>query len=408
VALAAAAERAQDSLFQPAPMNTKRLASLCTRRDPIILEGLFELVLNIVRIVDELHELSARRSSARTTGRAAPCRHTENDRQVRRASESRPVQAPAERRTKPSSAPTAARPDLHPASCAPRARYRPMSQCGVTFEPMPTYKNRPQKPDDTPVWRYLNLSGVIATIKTRKLRLTRVDTFRDLFEGSVPKKQMEVQDILLSGAGSKRAMLNSVFAWFPGMGRLEPPDEDPWLQITRLRRAQTRCAHASCWSLGHESELLWRLYCRDNGSPWVGVALRTTLARLEKSVAAHDLYVSPITYVPYHEAPPFTDEMDSLLHKRRGFDGERELRLLKFDKAHYNLLVPKDASVPELPEHIYLNWVLTDVIDKIIISPYADNNYEELVHLAINAADPSLAARVELSELHERCHPARF
>src|SRR6516162_1234547 len=31
-------------------------ASLCSRRDPIILERLFELVLNIVRIVDELHE----------------------------------------------------------------------------------------------------------------------------------------------------------------------------------------------------------------------------------------------------------------------------------------------------------------------------------------------------------------
>src|SRR5262245_65724296 len=36
----------------------QRLAasSLCSRRDPIILEGLFELVLNIVRIVGELHE----------------------------------------------------------------------------------------------------------------------------------------------------------------------------------------------------------------------------------------------------------------------------------------------------------------------------------------------------------------
>jgi len=29
-------------------------------------------------------------------------------------------------------------------------------------------------PGDTPVWRYLTLSAVIATIKTRHLRLTRV------------------------------------------------------------------------------------------------------------------------------------------------------------------------------------------------------------------------------------------
>ncbi|HEX3414112.1 MAG TPA: hypothetical protein VHT00_20585, partial [Stellaceae bacterium] len=74
-------------------------------------------------------------------------------------------------------------------------------------------------------------------------------------------------------------------------------------------------------------------------------------------MAAHDLYVSPITYRPYHEGPAFTDEMDSLLHKRHGFAAERELRILKFDEAHYSALVPEDATVSELPEHINVNWV---------------------------------------------------
>jgi hypothetical protein len=94
-----------------------------------------------------------------------------------------------------------------------------------------------------------------------------------------------------------------------------PPDEDPWIRITRLRRARTRSAHASCWSAGDEAEPLWRLYCAEDNCQGVGVALRTTLARLKASVE-HDLYVSPITY---NEAPPFTDEMDALLHKRHGF-----------------------------------------------------------------------------------------
>jgi hypothetical protein len=273
---------------------------------------------------------------------------------------------------------------------------------------VPPYKNRPSMSGDTPVWRYLNLSGVIATIKTRQLRLTRVDTFQDRFEGSVPKKQMEVQNILLSGAEARRHMMNSIAVHHPGMGRLPPPDEDPWSRITRWRRARTRSAHASCWSTGDESEPLWRLYCDDNECQGVGVALRTTLARLEASVAAHDLYVSPIRYLRYHEAPPFTDDMEPLLHKRHGFSAERELRLLKFDQAHYNALVPKDASVPELPEHIYLDWVLRDVIDEIFVSPYADVNYEESVRQAINTTDPGLANRVELSELHERRHPPHF
>jgi hypothetical protein len=97
-------------------------------------------------------------------------------------------------------------------------------------------------------------------------------------------------------------------------------DEDPWIRITRLRRARTRSAHASCWSAGDESELLWRLY--DDGSQGVGVALRTTLTRLEASVAAPDVYVSPITYLRYHEIPKFADEMHALMHKRHGFDAK--------------------------------------------------------------------------------------
>jgi hypothetical protein len=274
---------------------------------------------------------------------------------------------------------------------------------------LPVYKNRPPISGDTPVWRYLSLSAVIATIKTRQLRLTRADRFQDSFEGSVPEAQMEAQTLLLIGAESRRIMMNHIMPHhYSGMARSTVPEyEDSWTRITRLRRARTRSAHASCWSAGDESNAIWQLFCTDDGRRGVGVALRTTVARLEASVEAHDLYVSPITYLPYHEAPPFTDEMDSLLHKRHGFAAERELRLLKFDEAHFGTLVLKDASVPELPEHIYLDWAISDVIDEIVVSPYADERYEILVRGAIDAY-PNLTDRVVLSVLNERRNPAYF
>jgi hypothetical protein len=212
---------------------------------------------------------------------------------------------------------------------------------------LPIYKNRPAISGDTPVWRYLSLSAVLATIKTRQLRLTRVDKFHDPFERSVPKSQIEQQTLLFIGVESRRTMMNHIMpGHYSEMARsMLPADEDSWTRMTRLRRARTRSAHASCWSAGDESEAIWRLYCADDGCQGVGVALRTTLASLEESVAAHDLYVSPITYLRYHEAPPFADEMDSLLHKRHGFAAESELRLLKFDQAHFSALVPKEAAV---------------------------------------------------------------
>ena len=262
--------------------------------------------------------------------------------------------------------------------------------------------------DDTSVWRYLSLDAVIETIKTRSLRLTRVDRFSDKFEGSVPKANMGDQDLLLSGAESRRRMMNSVAAHFPGMATTPPPDEDPWARITRLRRAWTRSAHASCWSTGDESEALWRLYCGDSNQKGVGVALRTTLARLAASVAAHDLYVSPIIYRRYHEGLAFTDEMDSLMHKRHGFRAEQELRLLKFDVAQYGALDPKNALVSDLPEHIYVDWVLGDVVDEIFVAPEADASYENSVRHAIHEADANLADRVALSVLNDRRYPPNF
>jgi hypothetical protein len=271
---------------------------------------------------------------------------------------------------------------------------------------MPAYKHRPPKAGDTPVWRYLSLAAVFETIKKRRLRLTRVDTFRDSFEGSVPKKQIDDQVPLFAGANALQMMMNSVAAHYPGMALVTPPDEDPMSRITRLRRARTRSAHASCWSMEGESDLLWRLYCADGGRE--GIALRTTLSRLEESVAAHNLYVSPITYVPYQGAPAFTDEMDSLFHKRHGFTAECELRLLKFDEAHYSALVPRDSSVSDLPKHIFVDWIAGEVIDEIIVSPYASESYEELVRHAIIAAEPRFEHRVLLSELHERRHAPGF
>jgi hypothetical protein len=96
------------------------------------------------------------------------------------------------------------------------------------------------------------------------------------------------------------------------------------------------------------------------------------------------------------------------MHKRHGFAAERELRLLKFNQAHFSALIPRDASVPELPDHMFVDWILGDVIDEIVVSPYASVNYEELVRHAISAIDPRLADQVVLSELHERRYPPRF
>jgi hypothetical protein len=282
---------------------------------------------------------------------------------------------------------------------------------------VPTYKNRmPMDPKET-IWHYTSLDAVVAILRNRQLRLTRVDAFGDPFEGSVPKQQIDDQVPIFSSA--HEMMMESVAAHYPGMEVRRIRHRDPWQEMTDRRRAMTRSAHANCWSSGHESEALWRLYCHDNDydsgsdqSKGVGLALRSHLAKLEASVADADVYVSPVKYRFYHEGPAFDDELDAFMHKRQGFECEREVRVLKFDKAHYyalsnSLIGNAEASSPdELPTYRFLDWSLTSAIDWITVSPYASEVYESKARDAIVAVDPKLV--VESSVLSERLYKANF
>jgi len=120
------------------------------------------------------------------------------------------------------------------------------------------------------------------------------------------------------------------------------------------------------------------------------------------------LYVSPITYRHYHEGPAFNDELDSFMHKRQGFFAEHEVRLLKVDNAHFGALINKPPTTAELDDHLFLNWPAADAITEIVLSPYAEEPFEQRARAEIEAVDASLRDRVILSELNPRRYAPGF
>ena len=278
---------------------------------------------------------------------------------------------------------------------------------------MPMYKNRVPMDPATELRRYTTLDALVQILRNRQLRLTRVDKLQDPFEGSVPTRQIDDQVPIFSSRNAVQMM--SLVAYYPSMSMPPRRSLDPWTEMTLRRRAKTRSAHASCWTAGHESEAMWRLYCRDGDPEGQGVALQSTLGKIEASVARHDLFVSPIRYRYYHEGAAFDDELDPFMHKRMGFFHEREVRLLKYDQGHYSKLAaaltsndPARATQPELPDHIFLEWSPAEVIESITISPYADESYEKQAREAIASIDPSIVDRLELSILSERRYAPQF
>jgi hypothetical protein len=278
---------------------------------------------------------------------------------------------------------------------------------------MPTYKNRVPMDAAIELRRYTTLDALVHILRNRQLRLTRVDKFHDPFEGSVPKRQIDDQLPIFSSRNAAQIM--GVAAHHPSMSMPPHRHLDPWTEMTLRRRAKTRSAHASCWTAGHESEAMWRLYCRDGEPEGQGIALQSTFGKVEAAVARQDLFVSPIRYRYYHDGDAFDDELDPFMHKRMGFAHEREVRLLKYDESHYSELEaaltsgdPARATPPELPEHIFLDWSPAAVIERITISPYADDSYETRARDAIASIDPSLVDRLELSVLSERRYAPQF
>jgi hypothetical protein len=278
---------------------------------------------------------------------------------------------------------------------------------------MLSYKNRLLMSPGTTVWHYTSLNAVSAMLRGQKIRLTRLDKFRDPFEGSVPKKQIDDQILLFSSAQATNMVYAAVATHYPGMSLPPRKTRNPWQQMTLRRRAKTRSAHAICWASGEESEAMWKLYCWDRRRKGQGLALRSTLAKLEASVAHDaDVCVSPVRYRHYHEGPAFNDELDPLLYKRLGFDYEREVRVLKYDNSHYLALASHltddvGAKPPrELPQRRYMQWSLAGTVDAIVVSPYASLSYEAAARTAIQSLDPSVA--VELSVLSELRYQANF
>jgi len=96
------------------------------------------------------------------------------------------------------------------------------------------------------------------------------------------------------------------------------------------------------------------------------------------------------------------------MHKRKGFFAENEVLLLKVDNAHFGALINESPTTAELCEHLFLNWPAGDAITEIVLSPYAEEPFEQRVRAAIKAVDVSLRDRVILSILNPRRYAPGF
>jgi hypothetical protein len=242
-------------------------------------------------------------------------------------------------------------------------------------------------PDDTKLWRYLDLSHFLWLLVNRSLYFANVLEFSDKWEGHLSASTIE---------WIKRWVQETLSGHFP------PPELSENQQgviavLAESMKAIQRKYGVCCWHKNQvESVAMWKLYTEGKD----GVALQTTIGRLKECLSeeARPIYVASVRY-GYEAIEGASDEPDLLLPiatKRRSFEHESEVRLI--------LEVVSDLEPATSLSGTVVGIDLNTLIEKIVVSPdYPDWAIPSL-QASVNAA--GLAVQVEKSDLLRSPNPS--
>lgn len=164
----------------------------------------------------------------------------------------------------------------------------------------------------------------------------------------------------------------------------------------------------SCWNFNNEeSDLLWKTYGNK------GIAIETSIEKLEQGLDIQKNLTCRIDKVQYaslediskqinvlslsemHKEPELQDTDKYAFLKRKCYASEEELRVLIRDTSRYS----KEKSIKG--EYIKIKSDFENFIDKIIISPYSQQNELDVVKLLLlKLGYGILADKVEKSKIN--------
>lgn len=242
-----------------------------------------------------------------------------------------------------------------------------------------THSSFPQPTDPSlSVWRYMTLAKLVAFLTDAALYFARSDLLGDPHEGTIPLRNAD-----------------NVSTQF-----CDPIRPDV---IVKVRKMSKLFSYVSCWHLSEsESEAMWRIYC----APQDGIAIRTTYAKLARSVSDPDVYVGLVRYLDYRsQFMPLDNLFNPLMHKRKAFEHEREVRAVMILPSKIES-VERDfdelKSRDENPRGINAKIDIAQTIDAIYVNPYAPKWYYDAVRAVLTKF--SIDTQLEWSQIADEPH----
>ena len=251
----------------------------------------------------------------------------------------------------------------------------------MPFKEHPTCKTPDQ---DIRIWRYMSYAKFLSLLQRRALFFCRMSELaeKDPFEGHYPRVtadriaegERQVTEAYASRLGERYGV---AFAREYLEMRREAPDG-------REHFRETICVN--CWHVSqHESSAMWQLYVPERE----GVAVVSSFKCLCDSFAElpNDVHIGLVGYLDYQKDelhmpdalhPAVGNALHPLLHKRLGFEHERELRAMTYDI----------GSLPEsMLEQLNLQDRLLERTDKGVFVPTEFATLVQQVYIVPSALD---------------------
>jgi hypothetical protein len=241
------------------------------------------------------------------------------------------------------------------------------------------HESFPQPADQSVLaWRYIDTPKLLALLLRREIYLRRLDLLPDQFEGthSKPTRSILLAQLTVprpTGAGLSQEQAAQI------VGQM--------MDTTQITR---RTFFVSCWHLGpFESEAMWRLYCGLRE----GVALVLPYGRLRESVSdeSTNTYVGAVTYIDYEtKLIPPENIFNLAMHKRAEFSYEREARILRWSFP----IAGGEFQAARMPDSMAIPWDAEQLLERIVVTPYAEDWYLETLRGLMQHIAPALVDRI--------------